>query len=228
MCAIRHSRRTPKLDNRRMRFWRAALLCAFAVSSLHAADMRRAVFILNGDPILFNAEYVPQFTENQIRNTDAATREGLARWASTVHGRKLISYFTGNDLQVMVTEDASEEGIGRAPQPGLATLVAAAHHTHVKDFELVLNPRFFHIPDGWVPLPNEPATPSDAMAAAWAGEMLHIWFYARGISLPHHTRADFQDEWRDVAAELGMPSMTHSDDESTSPRRRRAVIRLIQ
>ena len=51
------------------------------------------------------------------------------------------------------------------------------------------------------------------MAAAWAGEMLHIDYYARGISLPHHERTDFQEECRAIARELGFPNLRHSDDE---------------
>jgi hypothetical protein len=41
--------------------------------------------------------------------------------------------------------------------------------------------------------------------------MLHVDFYSRGISLPHHQRADFQDEWRVVARELGYPEMKHHE-----------------
>ena len=51
------------------------------------------------------------------------------------------------------------------------------------------------------------------MAAAWAAELLHIDFYSRGISLPHHQRADFQREWRAIAEELGFPTMPHGEDE---------------
>jgi len=63
---------------------------------------------------------------------------------------------------------------------------------------------------------NEPANASDMMAVAWAGEMLHIYFYAQGISLPHHPRADFQDQWHAVADELGMVLVTHDDQERVS------------
>src|SRR4029077_19649211 len=63
------------------------------------------------------------------------------------------------------------------------------------------------------PLPGQPANTADAMSIAWAGEMLHIYFYAHGISLPHHTRADFQEEWRAVAAERGMATVPHDDDD---------------
>jgi hypothetical protein len=51
------------------------------------------------------------------------------------------------------------------------------------------------------------------MATAWAAEMLHIYFYSKGISLPHHTRSDFQDEWRAMARELGFPDMRHDDED---------------
>ena len=58
-------------------------------------------------------------------------------------------------------------------------------------------------------MPDEPATPADVMAAAFGAEMLHIDFYSRGISLPHHERPDFQREWRAIAVELGMPGLRH-------------------
>jgi len=64
---------------------------------------------------------------------------------------------------------------------------------------------------------GEPSTITEMMAAAWAGEMLHIAFYARGISLPHHQRADFQQEWHVMATELGFPNLAH-DDGDESPR----------
>ena len=78
-----------------------------------------------------------------------------------------------------------------------------------------------------VPLPNQPATPADMMAAAWAGEMLHVDFYARGISLPHHSRDDFQTEWEAVAVELGFPALRHNDEDERRYRRRGAVVRII-
>ncbi|HSP35429.1 MAG TPA: hypothetical protein VLU46_14035 [Thermoanaerobaculia bacterium] len=176
------------------------------------ASVLAAVIVLAGDPVSFAPSHVPQFTDNQIRTTADATRAGLARWAATGEGRKIIEYCVHNELVVHVVEDPDEEGIGRAPDPRLQSLVAAARHTRVHDFDVVLNPQYFRIPQGWTPLPNEPKNAADAMAAAWAGEMLHVYFYARGIGLPHHARADFQDEWREVAAELGMPAMTHDDD----------------
>ena len=171
-----------------------------------------AAIVLAGDPVSFDAAQKPLFNDNQIRNTAGATRTGLARWAATGEGRRILGFLHDNDLVVTVTEDGSEPGLGRAPDPRLAILVATSKHTHVRNFEIVLNPQFFRLPEGWVPLKNEPATPDDAMAAAWAGEMLHVYFYARGIELPHHSRADFQDEWQEVAAELGMPALTHDDE----------------
>jgi len=183
-------------------------------------NLLAAVIVLAGDPVAFDRSFVPRFTDAQIRNTAEATRAGLGRWAATAEGHKLMQYFVENDLVINVDEDADEPGLGRAPDPRLANLVAAAHHTRVRNYDVVLNPQFFSIPQGWVPLPNEPATPADAMAAAWAGEMLHVYFYSRGIELPHHARADFQDEWREVAAELGMPSLQH-DDERPARRTRR-------
>lgn len=197
----------------------AALVLLCAVAPLHAIEYRGIV--LAGDPVTFDASFAPRFTENQIRNTAEATRTGLARWASTQEGRRIIEYFAENGLVVNAIEDPDEEGLGRAPDPRLANLVAAAHHSRLRNFDLVLNPRFFRLPEGMAPLPNDPATPADAMAAAWAGEMLHVEFHARGIGLPHHERADFQEKWREVAAELGFPTMEHGGDEGTERRRPR-------
>jgi hypothetical protein len=175
------------------------------------------LFVLAGEPVHFDAQFRPQFTDRQVRNTTDATREGLARWAGTEQGQKLIEQFAAAEYEITITEDTSEGGIGRAPQPGIATLVAAGDHSKLKSYELILNPTFFKIPEGMEPLPNQPVTPADMMAIAWAGEMLHIHFYAQGISLPHHPRPDFQREWREVAAELGMPGLRHDDEDE--PRR---------
>jgi len=176
-------------------------------------------FLLAGERVHFDASRLPQFTENQIRNTADATRAGMARWAATEHGQKLIEQINAGECQVNVIEDASENGIGRAPQPGIATLVAANNHARIKIYDVILNPTRLEIPDGTEPLPNQPVTPADMMTVAWAGEMLHIYFYSLGISLPHHARVDFQREWRAIAEELGMPMLRH-DDEDERPRMR--------
>jgi hypothetical protein len=170
-----------------------------------------SVIFIAGEAVRFDANMVPQFTTNQMTNSAPATRAGLARWSATPHGRELIDYFAAGNYEIHITEDADEEGLGRAPQPGLATLIASGDASQRKSYELVLNPRFFRVPDRTTPLPNQPATPADMMAAAWAGEMLHIYFYSQGISLPHHQRSDFQRAWRGVAAELGMSTLTHDD-----------------
>ena len=170
-----------------------------------------SVIFIAGEAVRFDASMAPQFTPNQLMNSAPATRAGLTRWAATAHGRELIDYFSAGKYEIRITEDADEEGVGRAPQPGLATLVAAGNASQKKSYELVLNPGFFHVPEGMTPLPNQPMTPADMMAAAWAGEMLHIYFYSQGISLPHHQRSDFQRAWRGVAAELGMSTLTHDD-----------------
>ena len=54
-------------------------------------------------------------------------------------------------------------------------------------------------------------------AAAWAGEMLHIDYYARSISLPHHERPDFQEEWREIARQLGFPNLRHTAEDEDEP-----------
>jgi hypothetical protein len=173
-------------------------------------------FVLAGEPVRFDGNSMPQFTDNQMRNTSEATRAGLARWASTEQGKRLIAYFSSREFRITVTEDQDETGAGRAPQPGLATLVAAYDHKRTKNYDLILNPAFFRLPIGMDPLPNQPSTPADMMAVAWAGEMLHIYFYSQGISLPHHPRSDFQEQWHSVAAELGMPAVRHDDDDEVA------------
>ena len=182
------------------------------------------IFVLAGEPVRFDAALHPQFTAAQVAATAPSTRDGLTRWAASDQGKTLIAWFAANSCEISVSEDTGEQGLGRAPQPGLATLVAARDQARRKQFELVLNPQYFKIPADMTPLPDEPSTPADIMAAAWAGEILHIWFYARGISLPHHHRADFQRAWREVARQLGMPNLTHDDDDGREWRWRRARV----
>ena len=185
----------------------------------------RGGIVLAGERVTFDARSAPQFSTQQIRMTAAATREGLSKFAATRHGRTLITWFTQNECSIVVTEDADDQGAGKAPQPGLATLVAAADHSRLKTYALSLNPYSFVLPAGIKPLPNQPSNAGDVMAAAWGAEMLHISFYARGISLPHHRRDDFQAEWRAIAGELGFPGMPH-DDSAEEERRslRRTLI----
>lgn len=184
-------------------------------------------FILCGEPVRFDRDLTPRFTAAQIQNCSAPVRDGLARWAATPHGRALVQRFNSTDYAITVYEDASEGGAGRAPEPGIATLTSTGESSRVKRYVLILNPTFV-LPTGMNPLPYQPATPADMMAAAWAGEMLHIDFYSRGISLPHHQRDDFQEAWSLAAAELGFPGLRHDDAESGDWRyRRRAVVRWI-
>lgn len=195
-----------------------AILLALVTNTVDNSGFRLA-----GERIRFDPMLQPQFTENQIRNTSDATRAGLAKFASTEYGRRLIRRFSNSEYKIVVTEDADESGTGRAPQPGIATLAAANDRARVKTYDLILNPTTFHLPKGMTALPwHEPASAADVMAAAWAGEMLHIDFYSKGISLPHHQRSDFQEEWRILAEELGFPALTHDDGdegEARSPRR---------
>lgn len=170
-------------------------------------------FILAGERIPFDAELRPQFT---ARQTAAATPEilaGFERWAATPTGRRLVARFNAKEYEIVIAENADEMGAGRAPQPALATLVAAHDPAAYKIYAVILNPEF-RITKGRNIFPSsQPSTQADMMAAAWAGEMLHVDFYSRGISLPHHQRDDFQEEWRLVARELGYPDMKHQDDD---------------
>jgi hypothetical protein len=207
-----------------MRSAAVAIVCSLlVVATLPAKRILSGVFLLASEPIVFDSNQAPHFSANQIQHSEEATRAGLAKWAATERGRAMLAYFTSGNYRITVGEEALEDGVGSAPQPGLATLAAANDPAALKSYDLVLNPLLFSIPKGMVPLPGQPATAADVMAVAWAAEMLHIYFYSRGISLPHHQRDDFQDEWRVIAAELGFPSMTHDDSEEPQPVRRRPL-----
>ena len=175
-------------------------------------------FTMAGERIPFDAALRPQFTARQLAAIAPEVLSGFARWAATPTGQRLIARFNAKEYEIMVDTDAGEAGAGRAPQPALATLVAANDHSSVKGYVVILNPEF-RITKGRNIFPSrQPATQTDMMAAAWAGEMLHVDFYSRGISLPHHQRADFQEEWRTVARELGYPEMKHQDDDERAIR----------
>ncbi|HEX7071304.1 MAG TPA: hypothetical protein VF190_10875 [Rhodothermales bacterium] len=161
----------------------------------------------------------PLFSANQLANSAEATRAGLARWAATERGRDLLLRLRPDEYVVEVLEDPSDTAPGRAPQPGIATLAAASDHRKLKLYRIVVNPDVFH-PVKATTAVVPPVTASDMMALAWAAEMLHIDFYSRGISLPHHRRDDFQREWLAIATELGMPLVRHEDDVEEQPVRR--------
>lgn|SRR5262245_49862979 len=170
-------------------------------------------FVLAGERIPFDAQLRPQFTARQTATIAPEILSGFARWAATPTGHQMIARFNAKEYEIVVATDAGEHGAGRAPQPALATLVAANDHSAVKGYVVILNPEF-RITKGTNVFPSgQPATQTDMMAAAWAGEMLHVDYYSRGISLPHHQRADFQEEWRTVANELGYPDIKHQDDD---------------
>lgn len=184
-----------------------------------------SALLIAGGTVRFDGAFAPQFTQRQIQSTSEATRIGLARWAATPHGRKMLQFLAANACEITIIEDDAERGIGRAPEPGIATLVSATTRPlQRKRFELILNPDYYRLPKGMWPLAGQPRTAADAMAIAWAGEILHIYFYAHGISLPHHSRADFQDEWRAIAAELGMGTVPHGDDDEFA---RSVIVRYI-
>jgi hypothetical protein len=153
----------------------------------------------------------PRFTQNQIDVSAPAVRDGLQAWASTPRGCETIRRLDAHEYEIEVFEETLDNSTGEAPQPGIATLIAAADHSKVKTYELILNPAFKRTSEILM-FTDEPNTPAQLMAAAWAAEMLHVDFYSRGISLPHHSRADFQEEWREIARELGFPRLPHDDD----------------
>jgi hypothetical protein len=170
------------------------------------------VILLAAERVHFDDHLKPQFTSHQISATSAATRGGFEQWAATERGRDEIRRFDTGEYQIIVLEDRIDSASGEAPQPGIATLLGANDRAKLKTYELVLNPEFRPAVEATVMSSGEPTTPAQVMAAAWAAEMLHIDFYSRGISLPHHSRADFQEEWREVARELGFPYLAHGDD----------------
>jgi hypothetical protein len=180
---------------------------------IFAAVMLVYGILVVGEPLHFDANRQIHFSDAQLRGTSAATREGLIRFASTPHGQRMLRRFATSEYTIVVIENENGGEMGSAPQPGIATLVAASDHSIPKSYEIVLHPLPFTVPDGVTALPNQAATPADQMAAAWGAELLHIDFYSRGISLPHHQRPDFQREWRAIASELGFPTMAHGDEE---------------
>lgn len=215
-----------------MRFAAMTLLCICLTAGASARELvatsaREGGIVLAGELVPFDPERGIAFTRIQLRYTAESTRAGLVRWAATSHGRRLLASLKQNRQEVFVSEDFDEQGMGRAPQPGLATLLAANDPTQRRAYELILNPAAPSVPAGFTALPNQPATAEDFMAIAWAAEMLHIDFYARGVPLPHHQRADFQQDWLRIAAELGFPALEHGEEDEAgnrSPRRRVRVI----
>ena len=168
-------------------------------------------FIFAGEQLAFDARCNPQFTRVHVENTHAATREGLTRWAKTARGCRQVKHFSRPDYRVFIVEDETERGMGRAPQPSIGTMVSYARPANVKVYQVILNPALAVMPRADSTPFDEPVTPAELMAAAWAGEMLHIDFYSRGIVLPHHDRSDFQKEWQEIATELGYPTLQHAD-----------------
>src|SRR5256885_3235759 len=137
-----------------------------------------AIFLavsLANERVTFDEKCAPRFTENQINRTAPAIRDGLAEWASTERGCKMIRRFDAPEYAVDVFQDTLES-TGEAPPPGIATLVAAGDHTKVKKYEMILNPTFKPMTETLV-FHDEPNTPAQLMAAAWAAEMLHVDFY---------------------------------------------------
>lgn len=171
-------------------------------------------FIVAGKPIAFDSAFRPRFTPAQVAATAKVTRAGFALWAGTAEGRAIIARILLGDTSVVVEEDSGEASLGRAPQPGFTTLLAAGDRTRHKRFRIVLNPATAEQYHGDPALDTgRPRTGAEAMALAWAAEMLHINFYLEGIALPHHERADFQERWAAVTAELGFRNTPHGDEE---------------
>jgi hypothetical protein len=186
---------------------------AFAIVASESADNAGGI-ILADEAIGFDADLRPQFSAHQLKASAEATRAGLVRWAATGEGKSIIARFQAKDRQVIVVESDDESTIGRAPQPGFVTLLAAGDPKQLKTYWLIVNPALAAQYDRPKSIPlGLPQTPADVMALAWAGEMLHIEFYAAGIPLPHHERLDFQKRWLRVADALGTARAQHGTDE---------------
>ena len=193
---------------------RAIGVCLLVASAFFSVAAQGAIrgrgFVLADEAIRFDGDLRPQFSERQLRTSAEATRAGLVKWATTAEGKAIIARFQGKDLEVIVIESADEPTLGRAPQPGFLTLLAAGDAKQLKTYRLIVNPTLAALYNGGKSIDlGLPRTAGDAMALAWAGEMLHIEFYASGIPLPHHYRADFQERWRKVADALGMSRAEH-------------------
>lgn len=198
--------------------------CLIATSGARAADdpARSRGIHLAGESVEFGTDGRPRFTAAQTASSSEAVRRGLAKWASTASGRALIARFHGGPYRVMV-EDRVDVAIGRAPEPGMGTLLAANDPSQVKTYSVILSPKP-KIEIAAVAIRRDEAIePSDVMATAWAAEMLHVDFYSRGVPLPHHDRKDFQQAWRTVAEELGFPTLQHGH-EADDPRPRVRVL----
>lgn len=206
---------------------KAAFLGLVLLLAARPAPSPAAGFILAGESILFPGDLRrPQFTALQLSKSAEATRAGFVRWARTLEGQAIIRRFRLGDCAVIVREDREEPSIGRAPQPGFMTLLAAHDRSVYKEYELILNPA---IAAGYVNSTSIdlglPRSATDAMAVAWAAEMLHIDFYADGVPLPHHERADFQERWLAVAEQLGLPNTEHGDEGERAEMRENAASR---
>lgn len=169
--------------------------------------------LLANERIAFDADRVPHFSEQQVRASAESTRAGFVKWAATAEGKEILAKLDAADREIHISESADESGFGRAPQPGFATLLASQDEKKIKTYQLILNPtRAAEYRNADSIDFGEPRTPADVMAVAWAAEMLHIEFYARGIPLPHHRRKDFQERWLKVATALGFPLVEHDDE----------------
>ena len=203
----------------------AILVLAFACATGTLA--REGPIVLGGERIHLGDDLSVQFTSSQLRRSQAVTRAAFVRWAATAQGRRILTALAQNNHKIVVIEDPEEEGAGRAPQPGIATLLAANDPAQAKVYEIILNPAPVAIPKGMTPLPNQPATAEDFVALAWAAELLHIHFYARGIPLPHHNRPDFQEAWLEIATQLGFPTSEHGEEDEGEWRSSRQRVRVI-
>ena len=107
-------------------------LLAVVFAAIVAPPTESAGFILAGEVVRFDAALRPQFSEEQRAASADSTRAGFAKWAATAEGQAIIARFRGGDREVVIVESADERGIGRAPQPGLATLLTAGDSSKLK------------------------------------------------------------------------------------------------
>jgi hypothetical protein len=93
---------------------RSLLLVLLCIPAAAMAESSAPVspIVLAGEHVRFDAAMHPWFTERQIRNSSAATREGLALWAATESGRETLTRLSGAQYEVDVVEDVEQPARG--------------------------------------------------------------------------------------------------------------------
>jgi len=86
----------------------------------------RSAFVLSGERVQFAPAMTPRFTARQMETSNPATRAGLAKWAKTAEGRKLIEFFRATEYEIRVTESEAEEAARTRAATGVGDAVRRA------------------------------------------------------------------------------------------------------